>query len=72
MGVFIISCDFKEENVLKKMNLTKHFGISLRWRLVKGMVGVVSRGGKMGTHTRPDYDPRVPVTRLGYTQTRPV
>jgi hypothetical protein len=40
MGVFIISCDFKEENVLKKMNLTKHFGISLRWRLVKGMVGV--------------------------------
>ena len=30
------------------------------------------RGGKTGTYTRPVYDPRVPVTRLSYTQTRPV
>ena len=33
---------------------------------------IMSRGGKIGTYTRPVYDLRVPVTRLAYTQTRPV
>ena len=40
----------------------------------KGKGGKVGegRGGKTGTYTRPVYNPRVPVTRLAYTQTRPV
>jgi hypothetical protein len=39
---------------------------------LEGVQCVADRGGKIGTYTRPVYNPWVPVTRLAYTQTRPV